>query len=163
MQIRYLDGEKIEIKSNDVKIGLGYEVKVNDFIFRGPGEYEKNGVFIEGIADNGNTIYVIRAEEMNLCHLGKISHDLREEEAKEIGDIDILFVPLGEEGSLSTSKAVNLISKIDPRVVIPVLYSDLKEFKNSEGITDGEMDVLKIKKADLPEDERKNIILTKSK
>jgi len=160
MQIKYLGGEKFEIRTKEVKISLGYKILINDFSLPGPGEYEKNGIFVEGIADNGNNIYAIKAEEMNLCYLGKISHDLKEEEAKEIGDVDILFVPLGEDGSLPVKKALDVVSKIDPRIVIPMLYSDLSEFKKSEGISDGETDLLKIKKQELPEEERKIVILT---
>jgi L-ascorbate metabolism protein UlaG (beta-lactamase superfamily) len=160
MQIKYLGGEKFEARTKDVKIELGYKIKVNGFELPGPGEYEKSGIFTEGIADNGNnTIYLVRAEELNLCHLGKISHDLREDEAKEIGDVDILFVPMGEDDSLPTKKALNLVSLIDPKVVVPMLYSDLSEFKKSEGIDDGEIEVLKIRKSELPENERMNVIL----
>lgn len=159
MQIKYLGHEKFEIRTKETKIDLGYKVSVNDFAFPGPGEYEKGGVFVEGIADNGNTIYVLKVEEMNVCYLGKIAHDLKEEEAKEIGNVDILFLPLGEDGSVPVKKAEDILSKIDPRIVIPMLYSDLSEFKNSEGITDGELDILKIKKVELPEEERKVVIL----
>lgn len=161
MQIKYLGAEKFEIRTKDSVIVVSYEPKINDFVIPGPGEYEKNSVFFEGIADNGNTVYVIRCEEINICYLGKTSHELREDEAKEIGNIDILFVPLGEEGSLLVKKASNIISKIDPRIVIPMLYSDqaLEEFKKSEGITDGEMDLFKIKKSEMPEEERKVVIL----
>ncbi len=164
MQIKYLGHEQFEIKSKDTQIGLGYNITVNNFSFPGPGEYEKNGIFVEGIADNGNnTIYVVKAEDINICYLGKISHDLREDEAKEIGDVDILFVPLGEDGSVNGKKALDLISKIDPKIVIPMLYSDLSQFKKSEGISPTETDVLKIKKSELPEDERKVVILTPTK
>lgn len=163
MQVKYLGNEKFEVRSRDAKIDLGYTVKVNDYEFAGPGEYEKNGVFVEGIADNGNTIYVIHADDLSICYLGKIAHDLRESEAKEIGDVDILFVPLGEEGSVPTKKALSLISLIDPRIVIPMLYSDLSEFMKSEGIHDGEQEVLKVKKSDLPSDQRMNVILKVSK
>lgn len=159
MQIRYLGKEKFEIRSKDNKIDLGYKILINGFELSGPGEYEKNGIFVEGIADNGNTIYSIRVEDINVCYLGNISHDLREDEAKEIGDVDILFVPQGENGSLPTKKSVALISKIDPKIVIPMLYADLSEFKKSEGVVDEEIDILKIKKSELPEEERKNIIL----
>lgn len=159
MQIKYLGHEKFEIRTKETKIDLGYKVLVNDFSFPGPGEYEKGGVFVEGIADNGNTIYVLKVEEMNVCYLGKIAHDLKEDEAKEIGNVDILFLPLGEDGSVPVKKAADILSKIDPKIVIPMLYSDLSEFKNSEGITDGELDILKIKKAELPEEERKVVIL----
>jgi L-ascorbate metabolism protein UlaG (beta-lactamase superfamily) len=159
MIIKYLGREKFELKSKDNKIDLGYKVAVNGFIFSGPGEYEKNGVFVEGIADNGNTIFVVRAEDMKLCFLGNIAHELKENEAKEIGDIDILFVPLGEDSSLNTKQASKIISQIDPRIVIPMLYTNLDEFKKLEGITDGETDILKVKKNELPEDQRKNVIL----
>lgn len=159
MQIKYLGGERFEIKTKEAAISLGHKVGVNGFEFPGPGEYEKNGVFIEGVADNGSTIYIVRAEDMKLCYLGNLSHDLRDDEIKEIGDVDILFVPLGEDGSLETKKSLALVSKIDPRIVIPMLYSDLSEFKKSEGITDGEIDILKIKRDELPADERKNVIL----
>ncbi|MFA4996011.1 MAG: MBL fold metallo-hydrolase [Patescibacteria group bacterium] len=163
MQIKYLGNEKFEVRTKDVRIDLGYKIKVNDFSFPGPGEYEKNGIFIEGIVNNGNTIYLVRADDINICYLGNISHDLREDEAKEIGDVDILFVPMGEDGSLPTKKALGLVSLIDPKIVIPMLYSDLTEFKKSEGINDGEIEIFKIKKADLPINERQNIILTQSK
>jgi L-ascorbate metabolism protein UlaG (beta-lactamase superfamily) len=159
MQIKYLGKEKFEIKTKEVKLDLGYTIAINDFALPGPGEYEKSGIFVEGVADNGNTIYVIKAEEMNLCYLGKLAHTLSEDEAKEIGDIDILFVPLGEDGSLPTKKALSVVSSIDPKIVIPMLYADLEEFKKSEGITDGEQDVFKVRKIDLPTDQRQNVIL----
>lgn len=163
MQIRYKGHEKFEIKTRETKIDVGFKIAINDFVLPGPGEYEKNGIFVEGISDDANTIYLLKAEEINICYLGKTSHDLNEEEAKEIGDVDILFVPLGEEGSLDVKRAVSLISKIDPIIVIPMLYSSLDDFKKSEGITDGETDILKIKKSDLVEGERRNVILKQSK
>lgn len=163
MQIKYLGNEKFEIRTKETKVDLGYKISVNNFTFPGPGEYEKGGVFVEGLIDSGNTIYVLKIEEMNVGYLGKIARDLKEEEAKEIGDVDILFLPLGEDGSVPTKKALEIVSKIDPRIVIPMLYSDLSEFMKGEGVTDGEMDVFKIKKAELPEEERKVVILKDSK
>lgn len=163
MQIKYLGGEKFEVRTKEAKIDLGYKILVNNFEFPGPGEYEKGGVFVEGIADNGNTIYVLKAEEMNLCYLGNISHDLKEEETKGIGNVDILFLPLGEDGSVPTKKALELVTKIDPRIVIPMLYTDLSEFMKGEGIADGELDLFKIKRAELPEEERKTVILNPTK
>lgn len=159
MQIKCLGQKKFEIRTKDIVLVLDGNVSVNGFIFLGPGEYEKNGVIISGIADDKNTIFTLRLEEMNLGYLGRINHDLTEEEAKQIGDVDILFLPLGLEGSADIKTALKLLAKIDPRIVIPMLYSDLKEFKKSEGISNGELDVLKIKKIDLPEEERKVIIL----
>jgi len=162
MQIKCLGEKKFEIRSKDIVLLLDGGISVNDFAFPGPGEYEKNGVIINGIADGQNTIFALRLEEINLGYLGLINHDLTEEEAKQIGDIDILFLPLGLEGSADLKTALKLLSKIDPKIVIPMLYSDLSEFKKSEGISDGEIDILKIKKTELPEEERQVIILKAS-
>lgn len=159
MQIKYLGNEKFEIRSNQGSISLDYGLKINGFDLSGPGEYEKAGIAVTGIPNGQNTIYVIRTEDMNLCYLGKLATDLAEAAIKEIGDIDILFLPLGEDDTLPTKKAVQVLSKIDPKIVIPMLYSDLSEFKKSEGLMDGEIDILKIRPADLPAEERKVVLL----
>ena len=159
MQIKYSGGLKFEVKSKDLEIIFSDKFLINGFSFPGPGEYEKGGVILNGIPDGENTIYTAKVEDMNLCYLGRINHELSESEAKGIGDVDILFLPLGEDGSANLKTALKILSNIDPRVVIPMLYGDLSEFKKSEGFTDGELDVLKIKKSELPEEERKIIIL----
>lgn len=159
MQIKYKGGNHFEIKAKDLDIVLADNVIINGFTFPGPGEYEKGGVILNGIADLENTIYVARVEDMNVCHLGNIQHELTEDEVKQIGDIDILFLPLGEKGTTDLKTALKLLSKIDPHIVIPMLYTDLAEFEKSEGITDGEIEVLKIRKSDLPEEGRQVVIL----
>lgn len=159
MQITYLGDENFEIKTTAGLISLGFEPKIDGFALPGPGEYEKAGISVVGIPDGSNTIYIIRAEEIVFCYLGKLSRDLPEAEIKEIGAVDILFLPLGKEGTLAAKKALLLLSKIDPRLVIPMLYNDLSEFKTSEGISDGELSSLKIRQTDLPEEERRVVIL----
>lgn len=159
MQIKYLGGEKFEVRSSQTLVSLAYETAIDGFHLPGAGEYEKAGVAVVGIPNGQNTIYVVKIEGINLCYLGKIAQELRSEEIKEIGSVDILFLPLGEDGTLPTKKALQLLSKIDPHVVIPMLYSDLEEFKKSEGISCSEQEVLKIRKVDLPEEERQVIIL----
>lgn len=159
MQIKYKGADRFEIKLKDLDIKIAKEITINNFTFPGPGEYEKGGVILNSIADNENVIHVLRAEEMNLCHLGHIKNHLSEDEIKQIGDVDILFLPLGQEGSLELKDALKLLSKIDPKIVIPMLYDDISEFKKSEGIADGELDTLKVKRSDLPEEERQVVIL----
>ncbi|MCX6808888.1 MAG: MBL fold metallo-hydrolase [Candidatus Berkelbacteria bacterium] len=161
MQIKYRGGQTFEVKSKDLEINFSGNLSINGFVFPGPGEYEKGGVIINGIADGDNTIYIIHLEDMTVCHLGKINHGLSEEEAKQAGDIDILFLPLGQDGSADLKTSLKSLSKIDPRIVVPMLFDEsiLNEFKKSEGYTDGELDILKIKKIDLPEEERKIVIL----
>src|SRR3989344_3175518 len=76
------------------------------FIIRGPGEYEKSGVQVVGIPsyhDNEqgtkrglNTIFVLKVEDVKICHLGDLGQDkLTDEQIETIGEVDILMVPIG--------------------------------------------------------------------
>jgi len=163
MQINYLGEDKFSIKTKDAKVELRKSVDIEGFMIDGPGEYERKNVFVEGIGrDKSETVFVIRAEDLILCYLGRLKKMLSDDEIKRIGDIDILFVPLGEEGTLEVTKANEVINKIDPRVVIPMLYSDLAKFKEMEGVSNGEVESYKVKKIDLPSEER-NIVIIKPK
>ena len=159
MQIKYKGADKFELKAKDAEIFIDQSVKIGDYDFSGPGEYEKSGVILNGIADAENTIYLLTVEDMKICHLGRLSHDLSEDEAKQIGDVDILFLPLGAEGSAELKIALKVLSKVDPRIVVPMLYADLSEFKKSEGVVDNELDILKIRKIDLPQEEERKVVI----
>lgn len=109
-------------------------VKGQSFLIEGPGEYEVKEIFIQGIPsfhdeEGGkkrglNTIYTIEMEEMRLCHLGDFGQkELTADQLEQIGDIDILFVPVGGEFSLDAKGAAHVISQIEPKVVIPMHYS----------------------------------------
>lgn len=161
MQIKYKGKDTFELKSKEAEVILSTKISVNDFVFPGPGEYEKAKIILSGIEDKENTIYLLNIEEMKVCYLNRLNHNLTEDEVKEIGDVDILFLPLGDENTIDLKIALKIISNIDPNMVIPMLYTDLEEFKKSEGIVDDETDVLRIKKGDFIEGERKIVILKK--
>lgn len=159
MQIKYRGDAKFEVRFGTTLIELDSKVTIDSFVLPGPGEYERCGVSVSGIAIDDGSIYTLKVEDMALLYLGKLSRTLTQDEIKEAGGADILFLPLGKEETISTKKALELVAKIDPRVVIPMMYSDLSEFKKSEGISDGELEVLKIKCSDLAEEERRIVIL----
>jgi len=108
-------------------------------IITGPGEYEKNGVFVQGVPsfhDNKqgkergkNTCYVIDAEDIRICHLGDLGQgELTDEQLKEIGDVDILMIPVGGGPTIDASDASKIVNQIEPRIVIPMHY-DLPKLK----------------------------------
>jgi len=165
MQIKYLSKEQFEIKTNETKFILSRDgVDIEGFKISAPGEYERRGISVQGIdlEEGKGTVYLCTVEEMTVLYPALLAENISEEAAKEIEDVDILFVPLGEEGTLKVKEGQKLISDIDPRLVIPMLYADINQFKEAEGITDGEVDVLKIKKINLPQEERKFYILKAS-
>jgi L-ascorbate metabolism protein UlaG (beta-lactamase superfamily) len=103
------------------------------FVLDGPGEYEVGGVLISGVrtfrdkmkgAERGfNTVYVIHLDDMVLCHLGNLGHELSQGQLEAIGNVDVLFVPVGGGLAIGPSEASNVISQIEPRLVVPIHYA----------------------------------------
>lgn len=162
MQIKYLGKEQFEIKSAEAIVTLSAEgVDIDGFKISTPGEYERGGVSVLAInynEDNG-VVYQCIIEDMTLLFPSLLRQNISDEVVKDIGNIDILFVPLGAEDTLNVSEAQKLVAKIDPRLVIPMLFSDISEFKTAEGFANEEQEVLKIKKTDLPQEERRFTVL----
>ncbi len=98
----------------------------------GPGEYEMQNVFVTGARSYQtesrgddrlyNTMYVVEVEGLKIGHAGNIGHILTEAQAEPMEDIDILFVPVGGEQPFTYDQAVDLVTKLEPKVVIPVRY-----------------------------------------
>jgi L-ascorbate metabolism protein UlaG (beta-lactamase superfamily) len=100
----------------------------NPFTITTPGEFELQGISIQGIPceSNGqqNTCYLIEWDDIKICHLGNIVKSALTEEVKEaIGTPDVLFVPVGGAGSLDAEEAALVTSQIEPRIVIPMRYN----------------------------------------
>lgn len=101
-------------------------------IINGPGEYEINDVLITGVPSyhddqhgkirGHNTIYVIHMDDLVICHLGDLGHILHEEQLEEVADADILLLPISGGNSVNATMAAEIISQVEPRVVIPMHY-----------------------------------------
>jgi len=112
---------------------------------KGPGEYEIGGTFITGVAafhDNKkgdlrgkNTIYIIEIDGITLCHLGDLGHRLSPQLVEELGDIDILFLPVGEISTIPVDTAVEIVGQLEPRIVIPMHYKT-EAFTGDLGLVD---------------------------
>ena len=114
------------------------------FIISSPGEYEAKNIFVKGFASKTNyrgeekinTIYFITLEGINLCFLGALDEkNLSSEITETLDNIDILFVPIGNNGVLSPIDAYKLAVKLEPRVIIPTHYDEkhLNSFLKEEG------------------------------
>jgi L-ascorbate metabolism protein UlaG (beta-lactamase superfamily) len=98
----------------------------------GPGEYEIKGIFIQGIrtrrrhstagASPHTTIYLAEVDGVLVCHLGDLDHVPSAEEVEALGKVDVLLVPVGGGGALNAVQAAEVISLIEPRLVVPMRY-----------------------------------------
>ncbi|MBU3969088.1 MBL fold metallo-hydrolase [Patescibacteria group bacterium] len=143
------------------------------FVINGPGEYEIKNIFVKGFFSTSsykdkkiNTIYFLKLESMNICFLGALgSADLSQEIKEKMDDIDILFVPIGNKEVLDSTDAYKLAVKLQPKIIIPMHYSDdkdpcLKTFLSEEGIKNLEpLDKLTLKRKDLVNKDGEIVVL----
>ena len=97
-----------------------------------PGEYEISAVLIIGIAtfhdaDRGrergeNTVYLMEVDEISVCHLGDLGHVLTTEQVEEIGNVDVLLLPVGGVSTINAPMAAEVVRQLEPKVVVPMHY-----------------------------------------
>ncbi len=69
-----------------------------------------------------NIIFKFNIDGINFCHLGDLGHDLDEDTVEKIGDVDILFIPVGGNFTINAEKAWSVVNKIKPKIVVPMHY-----------------------------------------
>lgn len=157
---------------------VAYGEKV-PFAITGPGEYERLGVVVQGFLSKSayglakgqteavNTVYAVELEDMTLVHLGALSDTELSKEAREsIGEIDVLFVPVGGNGVLSPDVAHALAVSLEPKIIIPMHWSgiggqkSLDAFLKESGNGSEKTDKLTLKKKDLAGREGSILVLT---
>ena len=151
----------------------------NAFIINSPGEYDFKDVLIEGIdsfhdekngAERGsNTIYRIEIDDISVTHLGDLGHVLDSSYLEKLAGTDILLIPVGGRYTLDAKKAVEVISQIEPRIVIPMHYKvegvtadidGVDKFIKELGLEPTYEEKLKISKKDLPQEDMELVILS---
>lgn len=158
-------------------------VKGTSHLINGAGEFEIGGVFITGVQSDGsgsgkkknkgkedgsyssrNTIYVFDYDGITVAHLGDLKEVPTQSEIELLGTINVALVPVGGGGGLNAAKAAEVISLIEPNLVIPMHYStpvakvsldSLNKFIKEMGLSKPETQPsLKVTRSALPSETR---------
>lgn len=143
------------------------------FIIDTPGEFDVKDFAINAIPIWNDkhliTAHLIQTEGMTILNLGNVTElRLNEDEVEDLGDVDILLVPVGGNSVMDYEKAAKAVNMIEPKIVIPMDYktdglkTDLEtneKFLKQLGNKFETMDKLTLKKKDLPEEGMKVIVL----
>jgi L-ascorbate metabolism protein UlaG (beta-lactamase superfamily) len=147
-------------------------------ILRGPGEYEVKGTFVTGLttyhrrqtgqAPERNVAYFFEFGDLTVGHLGDIGEVPAQSDIEELnlGDIDVLIVPVGGGATLDPTRAVEIIGMFEPRLVIPMHYRHAglaenvmgrlepveKFLKEFGAVPPDAVETLKLAKSNLPEE-----------
>ncbi|MCD4694369.1 MBL fold metallo-hydrolase [bacterium] len=147
------------------------------FVIDMAGEYDLKGVMIQGVnsyhdekggKERGvNIIYRIEMDDISIVHLGDLGHILENKHLEELVGIDILIIPVGGKYTLDAKRAVQVVSQIEPRMVIPMHYKTSKltvdidkldDFIKEIGVEPTYEDKLKISKKELPQDSMEVVV-----
>ncbi len=144
----------------------------------GPGEYEIGSVFVTGIAtfdeSNGfrNVVYVFNYMGLTVAHVGDIRQVPTQKQIEALEQVNILLVPVGAGSSLNAAQATELVSMLEPNIVIPMHYKipgikleleTVDRFLKEMGVTDvREENSLKVTSSSLPEETETVILLPKA-
>ena len=149
-------------------------VKGTSHVISGPGEFEIGGVFITGVQTDGgsagkrtkeptrNTLYVFDYDGLTVAHLGDLKQLPPQTEIEALGTVNVALVPVGGGGGLNAAKAAEVISLIEPNIVIPMHYATsdakvslelLNKFIKEMGLSKPETQPsIKVTRSSLPEE-----------
>jgi L-ascorbate metabolism protein UlaG (beta-lactamase superfamily) len=139
-----------------------------------PGEYEIGGVFVTGVPtfhDNQrgkeqgqNTAFLFDFDGLTVCHLGDLGHVLTQEQVEALDGVNVLLVPVGGISTITPAKAAEVVSILEPNIVIPMHYKtratsrklgSLSRFLKVMGVDGAKpQDSLRITLGSLPEETR---------
>lgn len=152
-----------------------------------PGEYEVAGVFVTGLELRGerkkgsgapggvrNTVFLFEFEDLTICHLGNLDHVPHQAQVEEALDaVDVLLTPVGGGPSLNAAQAAEVVSLLEPRIVIPMHYKikgltlkldPVDKFLKEMGLTTiTPQETLKIARGGLPEETQVVLLDVKNK
>jgi L-ascorbate metabolism protein UlaG (beta-lactamase superfamily) len=154
-------------------------IKGTPFLINCAGEYEIKNVAIEGVEvshddkdgkERGKVIaYRVDMDDISIAHLSDLGTQLNSKQLETLGDVDILLIPVGGKYTLDAKKAVEVVSQIEPRIVIPMHYATpglkydldpVEKFIKELGVKPRMEEKLKISKKDLPQDDMELVILS---
>lgn len=154
------------------------------FVIDTLGEYEVGGISVFGVetyhdategAERGiNFCFTILIDDIRVCHLGDLGHQLNSKLVSQIGAVDVLLCPVGGVYTIDPKKAVSVIKALEPSIVIPMHYrtpahdsemfgelSTVDDFLKEMGVEAKTEDKLQLEKIRLPE-ETEVIVLQRS-
>jgi L-ascorbate metabolism protein UlaG (beta-lactamase superfamily) len=167
-----LKGDVVTVSHDSLGHNAVDEVKGQEYVLNGPGEYEIGGIFITGIALNyvdeetetyrRNVAYLIKYPTgITVLHLGDLSHVPDQSTIEDFGEVHVALVPVGGGNTLNAAMAAEVIALIEPRYIIPMHYAipeldleldDVEKFLKAMGVSHAqEDDMLRVTSASMPE------------
>lgn len=137
-------------------------------VIASPGEYEIKGVFIYGLPQGDQTIYLLTVDGISVAFLGTVKlKELSQAQLEVMEGADVLIIPVGGGVVTSAKDAAHIINQIEPRIVIPAHYKmtgskgldSVDAFLKEYSAPHETIEKLKLHKKDLAHEDTKVVVL----
>jgi L-ascorbate metabolism protein UlaG (beta-lactamase superfamily) len=180
LKVPNFEADIITISHNHHDHNNAKALRGTPFIISRAGEYDVKGVAVHGVDSfhdskegrerGGNVIYRIEIDDISIAHLGGLGHILTSQQLEVLVGTDILLIPVGGKYTIDAKQAMEIISQIEPRIVIPMHYKlpgmpddigldGVDKFIKEIGLKPTEEERLKINKKDLPVEDMELVVM----
>ncbi|GIW78861.1 MAG: MBL fold metallo-hydrolase [Gemmatales bacterium] len=78
---------------------------------------------MKGLERGKNTVFCLEIDGLRVVFLGDLGHILTDDQVREIGDVDVLFIPVGGIYTINGAEAKKVVKQLKPRrYIIPMHY-----------------------------------------
>ncbi len=108
------------------------------------GTADIKGIAIKGVPSHhddagggkrgNNIMFRLEVDGIRVCHLGDLGHRLKDQQAAELGKVDILLIPVGGFYTIDAKVAGEVCNQIKPKVIIPMHFKTEKGIPNITGV-----------------------------
>ena len=81
-----------------------------------------------------NTIFKFLVDGVRFCHLGDLGEYCSSRLIEEIGEVEVLFIPVGGKYTIDYKEAVKYTNEIKAKITIPMHYKTLKSQIDISGV-----------------------------
>jgi L-ascorbate metabolism protein UlaG (beta-lactamase superfamily) len=115
-------------------------------IIRVDGTTQSKGITIKGISTyhdesegkqrGKNIVFCFSIDGINVCHMGDLGHMLDSAQIKELGDVDVLLIPVGGFFTIDAATATKICDDLKPGIIVPMHYKTQEKDLPIAGVED---------------------------
>jgi L-ascorbate metabolism protein UlaG (beta-lactamase superfamily) len=106
-----------QVFSSVTAIGLN---NARGLMFRGVQTYRDKS---KGAQRGTNSVFTFKLDGIRFCHLGALGHVLDTEQKAEIGQVDVLFLPVGNP-DLTPTEILKMAHDLGAKIIVPIKYKN---------------------------------------
>ncbi|MGH2537313.1 MAG: MBL fold metallo-hydrolase [Candidatus Promineifilaceae bacterium] len=121
-------GDVVTISHNAKGHNHSQAISGRQHTLTGPGEFEIGNVFITGMATSAegqprdNVLFTFDYNGLMIAHLGDMTSVPSQTQIEPLEQVHVLLLPVGGGTSLNASQAAELVSMLEPSIVVPMHY-----------------------------------------